>query len=1082
MLDGLDTDVMEFGPAVLPMPRSRTHHVTVILVSHDGSRWLRASLRALSQQVRPPDLTVAVDTGSTDDSRDRLTAALGEAHVTRAPTITGFATAVARGWARAQALQPRAPDADVSWIWVLHDDSAPDPDALAQLLEAADVRPDAGIIGPKVCSWFDHDLLLELGVSIAGGGRRETFLEPHERDQGQHDEIRDVLAVGSAGMLIRRDVWTSLEGFDPGLTMFREDVEMGMRARRAGHAVIVAGSAVVVHAQAGSHGRRELAGDIERPHLLDRASAIHVILTHTPRLFLPAVVLRLVVGSVGRSLGFLLGKDPGAAFDEVAALGLAIVRIRHVVIARRHLARTSITGIRSLRPYLPTTADAIRHAVDIGLQLVDRVSQGVLTTTAAGVRMAPGQPQTRALQARRSSTLTLGDDSADLASALVDNERGRSWPARLVRMPAVVLVVALVLSSLVAMRSLWGSGVLTGGALLPVPARASDLAVAVGAGWHDVGMGSTTAAPMLLALLSVASLLVAGSVSSLITLLLAMAVPLAALSAVTALRAYVPSRRVRIPAALAYALLPATTAAQSTGRIGTVLFAIAFPWWVRLGARLLLEEPVTWRRTWATGLYLAAMVAALPWSWLASVVVIATTIVMRPQVRSHWVRIVAVLGVPIAVLLPWSIRLFTEPLLMLSEPGRITPDLLDVRTTALEVTLLDPGGPGTHLFAGSIVIAACGALLRRATQKVVRLSLLLGAPLLIVGVAQSLIVVRTSGSPEFLPLWSGPATIVWGAACIGAVVLAADGLIQRLSRLAFSWRQAVTALIALTLLLAHVAAALIWLRGQPIVSREGESLLPEYIAADLGSPERPRTLVLQRQADGTVAAEFLTHGTPSLVDADVRGEDLPGGIQSAVADLAAGRGGPEMSVLADHATRYVVLVSKDTDLSRALDNAVGLRRVSGEVAGVWRATLPDARARLVDPRTGDTTALPVENARTRVPFGVRVATVLPASVRGPIDIHWAHPFDGRWVATLDGQVLRSRPSSTGATLWRIPPGLSGGALTITRDDADHRTALTIGLTFLGVVILLALPGRRPQDDPDAAWESSYLESEEETRT
>ena len=1082
MLDGVDTEMVEFGPTVLPLPRSRTHHVTVILVSHDGSRWLRATLRALAQQTRLPDLMVAVDTGSTDDSQERLVAALGDAHVTRAPAVTGFGSAVARGWARAQALQPDSPEADVAWIWVVHDDSAPSPDALAHLLEAADVRPDAGIIGPKVCSWFDHDLLLELGVSIAGGGRRETFLEPHERDQGQHDEIRDVLAVGSAGMLIRRDVWSALEGFDPGLVMFREDVDFGMRARRAGHAVVVAGSAVVVHAQAGSQGRRELAGDIERPHLMDRASAIHVILTHTPVLFLPAVVLRLIVGSVGRALGFLLGKDPGAAFDEVAALGLAVIRSRHVINARRHVARTSITGIRTLRPYLPTTADAIRHAVDIGLQLVDRVSQGVLTTTAAGVRSAPGQPQTRQLQPSARSAATLGDGSADLAAALVDNERGRSWIARLARMPAVILVVFLVLSSLVAMRSLWGSGVLSGGALLPVPTRASDLVAAVGAGWHDVGIGSTTAAPMLLALLALLSLPLAGSASGVITVLLAMAVPFAALSAVTALRAYVPSRRIRIPAALAYAVLPAVTAAQSTGRLGTVIFAIAFPWWIRLGARLLFDDSVTWRRTWATGVYLSAMVAALPWSWLASVVMMATLLVARPQVRSRWVRIVSVLAVPIVVLLPWSLRLFTEPFTMLAEPGRVSAEVVDARTTALEVLFLDPGGPGTHLLAGSITVAALIALMRRATQSTVRLSLMIGAPLLAIGIAQSLIVVRTGGSAEALPLWPGPATIVWGASCIAAVVLASDGLIRRLSRLAFSWRQAVTALVAVVLLVAHLAAALIWLRGQPIVSRVSESLLPEYIAADLGSPDRPRALIVQRQADGSVAAEFLTHGTPSLVDANVGAENLPATIRASIADLSAGRGGGEMSVLADYATRYVVLVSRDIELSRALDNAVGLRRVSGDVAGVWRSTLPDARARIVDPRTGESTVLPVDSMRPRIPFGVRVATVLPDSVTGPLDIQWAHPFDGRWVATLDGQVLRSRASDTGATVWRIPRGATGGALVITRDDANHRTSLTIGLTLLGVVILLALPGRRVNDDLESAWESAYLDADEAVRS
>ena len=45
-----------------------TTTVTALLVSHEGSRWLPAVLDGLSDQTRPPDRVVAVDTGSTDES------------------------------------------------------------------------------------------------------------------------------------------------------------------------------------------------------------------------------------------------------------------------------------------------------------------------------------------------------------------------------------------------------------------------------------------------------------------------------------------------------------------------------------------------------------------------------------------------------------------------------------------------------------------------------------------------------------------------------------------------------------------------------------------------------------------------------------------------------------------------------------------------------------------------------------------------------------------------------------------------------------------------------------------------------
>lgn len=59
-------------------------------------------------------------------------------------------------------------------------------------------------------------------MAITADGRRVTGLERWEHDQGQHDGTRDVLAVSSAGMLIRRDIWDGLGGFDPQLPLFRE--------------------------------------------------------------------------------------------------------------------------------------------------------------------------------------------------------------------------------------------------------------------------------------------------------------------------------------------------------------------------------------------------------------------------------------------------------------------------------------------------------------------------------------------------------------------------------------------------------------------------------------------------------------------------------------------------------------------------------------------------------------------------------------------------------------------------------------------------------------------------------------------
>ena len=181
------------------------------------------------------------------------------------------------------------------WVWLLHDDCAPAPDALAQLLAEVGRDPRTAVAGPKVLGLGDRRLLLEVGVTIARSGRRDVGLERREYDQGQHDGARPVLAVGTAGMLVRRDVWDELGGLDPRLPLLRDDVDLGWRANLAGHRVVVVTDAVVHHAEAGSHRRRPVHVAGGRLHRLDRQHALYVLLANLPLLRLLVAVPLLVV-------------------------------------------------------------------------------------------------------------------------------------------------------------------------------------------------------------------------------------------------------------------------------------------------------------------------------------------------------------------------------------------------------------------------------------------------------------------------------------------------------------------------------------------------------------------------------------------------------------------------------------------------------------------------------------------------------------------------------------------------------------------------------------------------------------------
>ena len=255
--------------------------VTALLVSHDGARWLPAVLAGLTGQTLPVDRVVAVDTTSRDDSVDLVRDALGRAGlegpravVDVVPGSTSYPAAVRHGLG----LAPAEPDGE-EWVWLLHDDSNPDPSALAELLAAAEEHPDAAALGPKLREWPSLRRLLEVGLTITGTGHRETGLERGEYDQGQHDAVREVLAVNTAGMLVRRSVLESLGGLDEELPIFGNDIDFGWRAASAGHRLARRPPA----SPARRHRRRAGARRRQRPHRLRQGRLFPDLLAHRRR-------------------------------------------------------------------------------------------------------------------------------------------------------------------------------------------------------------------------------------------------------------------------------------------------------------------------------------------------------------------------------------------------------------------------------------------------------------------------------------------------------------------------------------------------------------------------------------------------------------------------------------------------------------------------------------------------------------------------------------------------------------------------------------------------------------------------------
>ncbi|MFF4886201.1 glycosyltransferase [Streptomyces nigra] len=1053
-------------------PEFPRHVVTAVLVSHDGARWLPDALAGLLSQERPVQFAVAADTGSADQSAQLLTDALGDDRVLHLARRTGFGQAVeeanrtapvltpdeltylkrpsgwdpvTRTWRDDAYDLPELPHGEpVQWLWLLHDDSAPEPDALAQLLRVVENEHELGrgddiaVVGPKLRGWYDRRALLEVGVTIANSGRRWTGLDRREQDQGQHDHVRPVLSVSTAGMLVRRDVFEELGGFDRHLPLMRDDVDLCWRATAAGHRVLIAPEAVVRHAEAASRERRAVdcvGRTAASPHKVDKAGAVYTLLVNTRSAALPWVLLRLVVGTVLRTLAYLVGKVPGQALDEIRGLMGTLLRPERIIAGRRRRGAPVIDK-GELRALFPPPGATVRATVE----------------QAASSLVGRSDPEVASGAGRHGSAIESGPGGDD-ADFLEIEQFARL--KRVARKPAPVLFLVLLLVSLIACRELLGGGALAGGALLPAPADVGELWSHYVDAWHPVGAGGTASAPPYLAIVATLASLLLGSTGLAVTVLLVGSVPLAGLSAYFASRPLVESRLLRAWAAVVYAFLPAATGALAGGRIGTAVLAVLLPLIARAGvaASGLANASGTrgsWRATWAYALLLTVTTAFTPIVWpIALVLGIALLALRRTDITAYGLRFLAQLGVPLLVLAPWSLTLL--PFGFFQEAGL---DYGASSASALDLLNASPGGPGTvdGLMLVGIVLAALAALLRSERQLGIRTAWAVA----LLGLVFAVLSNRSA--------WAGPATLVYGLALLAAALLGADGARARVAEQSFGWRQPVAALVAFAAAAGPFLLAAGWMiRGADgPVERRDPVQVPAFVAEESRTSDQARTLVLDSDSPARVGYVLVRGSGARLGDAELAladGENTR--LDKIVANLVAGSGADQADQLGSFAVRYV-LVRKGAprEVARVLDATPGLSRLSEQKgSALWRIDREVSRAAIV--------------------AGSGAASAAPQPVAaGPVDIHTtigsgadgrvlrlADTADDGWTATLDGAPLTPTTVDGWAQGFELPA--SGGRLDVTYDDPFTHTVWLWAQGFLAVVlVVMALPGRRRDIDDD----------------
>lgn len=226
--------------------------LAVVIVNFNSGDHLRGCLSSLSAALEgAPAEVVVVDNCSTDDSVRRASEAPVEAPLeTRwifSERNAGFAAAANRGVAATSA----------PFVFLLNPDGVARPGSLARLIRAAQERPRTGAIGPRVVNSDGSlqascrvipDLPTAVGHAFLGlivpSNRFTRRYHLHDWD---HLTEREVDWVSGSAVLLRREAFDEVGGFDERFFMYVEDLDLCDRLRGAGWRVIYYPGAEVMH-------------------------------------------------------------------------------------------------------------------------------------------------------------------------------------------------------------------------------------------------------------------------------------------------------------------------------------------------------------------------------------------------------------------------------------------------------------------------------------------------------------------------------------------------------------------------------------------------------------------------------------------------------------------------------------------------------------------------------------------------------------------------------------------------------------------------------------------------------------------
>jgi N-acetylglucosaminyl-diphospho-decaprenol L-rhamnosyltransferase len=230
--------------------------LAVVIVTYSPGETLERCLDTLEKATTRPVTVVLADNGSVDGAPEKAAETRENVTLLHTGGNLGYGTAANRG---AATLDPK-----IGWIVVANPDLEFGPGSLDVLLEAATRWPRGGAFGPLIrepsgdvypSARLTPSLGKGIGHAVVGTVWRDNPWTKAYKQSDTSVTEREAGWLSGSCLLMRREAFDSVDGFDSRYFMYFEDVDLGDRMTKAGWLNVYVPSAEVVHIQGHSTAR-----------------------------------------------------------------------------------------------------------------------------------------------------------------------------------------------------------------------------------------------------------------------------------------------------------------------------------------------------------------------------------------------------------------------------------------------------------------------------------------------------------------------------------------------------------------------------------------------------------------------------------------------------------------------------------------------------------------------------------------------------------------------------------------------------------------------------------------------------------